>query len=199
MLVFYMIRICRADIPNGVLQKMGLTDETSAIISIADLYSLVKTYDIDFHPGKDVDFRMENDTVNLIKSVYPYDDFTKRMKKAAENGNLVVTNKNKAINMLATIGIQTSEVSRIFDLVKNSIAQVYEESQGVSENSSKKRGAISDQTLAERDRSYLKAAQAYEAGREGRGEADERHRRSGEREDEVCDWSVRKREYVCHL
>ncbi len=44
-----------ADIPNGVhAENSGLTDETSAMSSISDLYSLVKAYDKDFHAGKEV-------------------------------------------------------------------------------------------------------------------------------------------------
>ena len=66
---------------------------------------------------------MESDTVNLVKSVYPLDDFIERITTAAEEGRFVVINKNKAEQMLATIGIQPSEVSRIIDLAKGTLSQ----------------------------------------------------------------------------
>ena len=67
--------------------------------------------------------QMESDTVNLVKSAYPLDDIAQRITKAAEDGKLVITNKNKAEQMLATIGIQPAEVSRILNLAKGSITQ----------------------------------------------------------------------------
>ncbi len=67
--------------------------------------------------------KMESDTVNIVKSVYPLDDFVARITKEAEGGKLVLLNKNKAEQMLATIGIQPSEVSRIVSLAKGSLSQ----------------------------------------------------------------------------
>ena len=67
--------------------------------------------------------QMESDTVNLVKSVYPWDDFADRIKRYAEAGSLVVTNKNKVEQMLTTIGIQPAEVSRLLNLAKDSISQ----------------------------------------------------------------------------
>ena len=69
------------------------------------------------------DADMENGKVNLVKSAYPWDDFATQITRAAESGKLVVTNKNKAEQMLATIGIQPAEVSRILNLAKDSLAQ----------------------------------------------------------------------------
>jgi hypothetical protein len=66
---------------------------------------------------------MESDRVNLVKSVYPLDDFAVQIKRAADSGKLVVINKNKAEQMLATIGIQPAEVSRILNLAKNILSQ----------------------------------------------------------------------------
>ena len=66
---------------------------------------------------------MESDIVNLIKSVYPLDDCISMIKKAADEGKLIVINKNKAENMLATIGVQPSEVSNILNLTKDSLSQ----------------------------------------------------------------------------
>lgn len=66
---------------------------------------------------------MESDKVNLVKSVYPLDDISQRIINNAEQNKLIVINKNKAKNMLATIGIQPSEVSRILNLSNNSLSQ----------------------------------------------------------------------------
>ena len=66
---------------------------------------------------------IESDRVNLVKSVYPLDDFAKRIEQAADSGKLVVINKNKAEQMLATIGIQPAEVSRILNLAKDILSQ----------------------------------------------------------------------------
>ena len=66
---------------------------------------------------------MENDRVNLVKSAYPLADIVTQITRAAETGRLVITNKNKAEQMLATIGIQPAEVSRILNLAKGSLSQ----------------------------------------------------------------------------
>lgn len=66
---------------------------------------------------------MESDKVNLVKSVYPLDDISQRIINNAEQNKLIVINKNKAKNMLATIGIQPSEVSRILNLSNDSLSQ----------------------------------------------------------------------------
>ncbi len=69
------------------------------------------------------DQKMEGDTVNLVKSVYPWDDFTDRLRNAASAGKVIITNKNKAEQMLASIGVQPSELSSIIDLARNSLSQ----------------------------------------------------------------------------
>ena len=66
---------------------------------------------------------MDSDTVNQAKSVYPLDDFATIIQKSAENGTLVITNKNKADEMLAPIGIQPSQRSRIISLAKDVLSQ----------------------------------------------------------------------------
>ena len=66
---------------------------------------------------------MESDRVNLVKSAYPLDDFASQINRAADSGKLVVINKNKAEQMLATIGIQPAEVSRILNLAKDILSQ----------------------------------------------------------------------------
>lgn len=70
--------------------------------------------------------QMESDTVNLVKSTYPLDDIAVRIQRAAEEGKLVITNKNKAEEMLATIGIQPAEVSHILSLAKETLSQQQE-------------------------------------------------------------------------
>ena len=44
---------------------------------------------------------MDDVTVNIVKSVYPLDDFVERITKSANNGTLVIINKNKANDLLA--------------------------------------------------------------------------------------------------
>lgn len=77
---------------------------------------------------------MESDKVNLVKSVYPLDDISQRIINNAEQNKLIVINKNKAKNMLATIGIQPSEVSRILNLSNNSLSQGNEDVKYQSRN-----------------------------------------------------------------
>ena len=77
---------------------------------------------------------MENDTVNLIKSVYPLDDFVDRIIKYAKNRQLVIINKNKAKSILTTMGVQPSEVSRIISLASNTILNPTENVNPKSEN-----------------------------------------------------------------
>ncbi len=77
---------------------------------------------------------MESDKVNLVKSVYPLDDISQRIINNAEKNKLIVINKNKAKNMLATIGIQPSEVSRILNLSNNSLSQGNEDVKYQSRN-----------------------------------------------------------------
>lgn len=78
--------------------------------------------------GVKPDADMEDDIVNLIKSVYPLDDFIPRMVTAAENSKLVVIDKQKAQTMFATVGVQPSEVSKLLELSKNIISQNTEKS-----------------------------------------------------------------------
>ena len=67
--------------------------------------------------------KMENDTVNQIKSVYPLDNFVNRVFKAADESKLVISDTKKAQAMLATVGVQSSEVSRLLELSNDSISQ----------------------------------------------------------------------------
>ena len=63
-------------------------------------------------------------------------------ENSAEQNKLIVINKNKAKNMLTTIGIQPSEVSRILNLSNNSLSQGNEDVNG--ETRSDLRYAIDD-------------------------------------------------------
>ncbi len=69
------------------------------------------------------DMKMDNDDIHQPKSVYPLDDFVELIKKYAENGQFVITDKNKADELLTRVGIQPSERSRIISLAKSTISQ----------------------------------------------------------------------------
>ena len=58
-----------------------------------------------------------------VQSIYLWDGFAERIRKSAEDGKLVVTNKNKAVQMLATIGIQPAEVSCILNHAKGTLSR----------------------------------------------------------------------------
>lgn len=66
---------------------------------------------------------VDGETVNIVKSVYPLADLASKLSYAAEKGVLVVTDKSKANDMMARIGIQYSEGTSIISLAKDSIAQ----------------------------------------------------------------------------
>ena len=55
--------------------------------------------------------KMENDTVDLIKSAYPLDDIEKRIIDYDKKGSLIVIDKKRAEILLATIGITPSQLS----------------------------------------------------------------------------------------
>ena len=79
---------------------------------------------------------MESDIVNQLKSAYPFDDFVKRITDSANEGTLVVINESKAKDMLATIGVQPSEVSNILNLAKSSLSQSDPKSNSKTQNNS---------------------------------------------------------------
>lgn len=62
----------------------------------------------------------DNNSQRRQKS-YPLDDFVGQITRSAEEGKLVAANKNKAEQMLTTIGIQPSEVSCIISLTNTII------------------------------------------------------------------------------
>ena len=68
------------------------------------------------------DVLIDNEYVNKIKSIYPLDDFAVQIEKAANNGKLVIINKDKANKLLAPIGIQSSKRSRIISLAKSTLS-----------------------------------------------------------------------------
>ncbi|MBE6693382.1 MAG: hypothetical protein E7589_01270 [Ruminococcaceae bacterium] len=115
-------------VPYDFFAKLPkLLDSAPMIIDGAEKATVITSYPMNDTNGKasyvivgvHKKQNMENDIVNQIKSAYPWDDFADRLVKAAEQGMLVIINKNKAEQMLATIGIQPSEVSRIVDLAKD--------------------------------------------------------------------------------
>ncbi len=135
------------------------------------------------------DTEMESDKVNLVKSVYPLDDFYNRTKKAAEEGRLVVINKSKAEQALATIGIQPSEVSYVVGLAKNSLSQTEPVVNSKEQNSysSNKAAEVAEET----DRSYPDTYEVNEAvadaealvdQREAEAKAEKKAKQKAERE-----------------
>lgn len=66
---------------------------------------------------------VDGEHVNMVKSVYPLADLGRKLLYAAESGSLIITDKSKANDMMSTVGIQSSEVTKIIDLAKDSIAQ----------------------------------------------------------------------------
>lgn len=66
---------------------------------------------------------VDGEPVNMVKSVYPLADLGRKLLYAAESGSLIITDKSKANDMMSTVGIQSSEVTKIIDLAKDSIAQ----------------------------------------------------------------------------
>ena len=98
--------------------------------------------------GVNRDHDMDDGKVNLVKSVYPYDDFASQITRAAESGKLVVINKNKAEQMLATIGVQPSELSRILNLAKGSLSQQTDSVKGKLSYSSIANSFFEDETLS---------------------------------------------------
>ena len=99
--------------------------------------------------------KMDDVVVNQIKSVYPLDDFANMIQKNAENGQLVIINKNKADDLLAPIGIQPSQRSRIINLARDSLSQV---SDNVNENQQNNNG--NQQNNAETKKSLKLSADA---------------------------------------
>ncbi len=104
------------------------------------------------------DQTMEKYTVNLVKSVYPWDDFYNRITNASKNGSLVIINKSKAEQILHTIGIQPSEVSNIISLARNSISQT---NSNVNRNSGKNSKETIDKSNGKEDLSQVNP-QLYE-------------------------------------
>ncbi len=69
------------------------------------------------------DQKMDADTINLIKSVYPINDIVQKLPIYAKKGQLVITNKNKASEILGPIGIQSAKRTSILSLAKESLSQ----------------------------------------------------------------------------
>ncbi|MBR3844687.1 MAG: hypothetical protein IKM39_04195, partial [Clostridia bacterium] len=67
------------------------------------------------------------ETTTIATTQNALDDFAIQITRASENGNLVVVNKNKAVQMLTAIGVQPAEASNILNLAKDSIANLNED------------------------------------------------------------------------
>ena len=78
---------------------------------------------------------MDNDTVNLIKSVYPLDDMRERIIDYIETDRLLILDKKGAEKVFATIGITPSELSNFLDS-DNSIPQSTEKSKPSAQKNS---------------------------------------------------------------
>ena len=72
------------------------------------------------------------------------DDIKDRLLKAAEQGTLVIINRNKVEQMLATIGIQPSELSCIVDLAKNIVTYSNSKVNACDKNSQNKFSTVDD-------------------------------------------------------
>ncbi len=103
--------------------------------------------------------KMENDTVNQIKSVYPLDNFVNRVFKAADESKLVISDTKKAQAMLATVGVQSSEVSRLLELSNDSISQTGDDVKRFSDIDSEVKNSLkrtdSEETKNSRKKSYV--------------------------------------------
>ena len=85
--------------------------------------------------GISKDQQMDNDTVNLIKSVYPLDDMRERIIDYIETDRLLILDKKGAEKVFATIGITPSELSNFLDS-DNSIPQSTEKSKPSAQKNS---------------------------------------------------------------
>ena len=93
------------------------SDSTAPIIEVVENYINIPQNDISVNKA------MDDEYVNLVKSVYPLDNFALIIQEYAIKGKLIIINKNKADKMLAPIGIQPSQRSRIISLARDTIAQ----------------------------------------------------------------------------
>ena len=119
-------------VPYDFFERMPqLLSDAPLLIDNEERVSIITSYGMKDTNGKDSyvivgvwkNQIMENDPINQAKSAYSLDDFVKRITQAAESGKLVLINKKKAEQMLATIGVQPSEVSRIISLARDIIPQ----------------------------------------------------------------------------
>lgn len=112
------------NMPKHLNEAVVFIENENGVTVVTDYFMLDEKEQVSYViAGVLQDAKMENDTVNLVKSVYPLDDFTIRITKAAETGCLVITDKQKAQTILTTVGVQPSEVSRLFELSRNSLSQ----------------------------------------------------------------------------
>ncbi len=160
-------------VPYEFFEKMPQhLSEASLLIDNGEKVSIITSYEMDDTRGNASyviagvwnNQPMESDTVNQVKSVYPLDGFVDRITRSAEEGKLVAINKNKAEQMLATIGIQPSEVSRIINLAKDSISQKETNVKRDKENSIKYSLSADSEgnSLSKGQREYFKDSKAVD-------------------------------------
>lgn len=99
--------------------------------------------------GVHKDETLDNETVNRVASVYPLDYLSDRLLEAANSGRLIITDKNRANDILAGVGVYSPERTKITSSAVDNISQVSKQSQGENVNSTK------------RDAEYFSAIEKY--------------------------------------
>ncbi len=95
------------------------------------------------------DETLDDETVNRVASVYPLDNLTNQLFDASNSKRLIITDKNRANDILAGVGIPSSERTKIISSAVDNITQVSKQSQEENSNSTK------------RDREYFSAIEKY--------------------------------------
>ena len=75
------------------------------------------------------DEKLDNEFVNRVASVYPLDHLFNQLDDAARDGVLIITNKNRANDILTGVGVYSSERTKIIGSAVDNISQVNTESQ----------------------------------------------------------------------
>lgn len=110
--------------PEYINEAVIFIENESGVTVVTDFLMLDTKEQLSYViAGVKPDANMEDEKVNLIKSVYALDDFISIISKAAANDNLVIIDKQKAQTILTTVGVQPSEVSRLFELSRDSLSQ----------------------------------------------------------------------------